>query len=404
MTVASSGNRMPLALWALAISAYAIGTTEFVVVGLLPTVASDLSITLPMAGLIVSVYALGVTFGAPILTALTRRMNRKGLLLGLMGLFIAGNLLAGFSPNYEVLLVARVLAAFAHGVFFSVGATIAADLVAPDRRASAIAMMFSGLTIALVTGVPMGAWIGQHFGWRATFLAVAALGVIGGLGVAALLPRNTGKPQAATLLDQVKVLAQPRLLLAFAITALGYGGTFVAFTFLSPILQTITGFSEGAVNLILVLYGLAIAAGNSLGGKLANKNPILALTWLFGLQAVVLLIFAFVAPFKVPALIALTAMGALAFANVPGLQLYVVQLAQRHAPGAVDVASALNIAAFNLGIAIGAWAGGQVVASSLGLPATPWVGALFVTGGLGLTLVSGVLDGRRTSAARGSVS
>uniref|UniRef100_UPI00358F647E MFS transporter n=1 Tax=Brevundimonas vesicularis TaxID=41276 RepID=UPI00358F647E len=395
---------MPLALWALAISAYAIGTTEFVVVGLLPTVASDLSITLPMAGLIVSVYALGVTFGAPILTALTRRMNRKGLLLGLMGLFIAGNLLAGFSPNYEVLLVARVLAAFAHGVFFSVGATIAADLVAPDRRASAIAMMFSGLTIALVTGVPMGAWIGQHFGWRATFLAVAALGVIGGLGVAALLPRNTGKPQAATLLDQVKVLAQPRLLLAFAITALGYGGTFVAFTFLSPILQTITGFSEGAVNLILVLYGLAIAAGNSLGGKLANKNPILALTWLFGLQAVVLLIFAFVAPFKVPALIALTAMGALAFANVPGLQLYVVQLAQRHAPGAVDVASALNIAAFNLGIAIGAWAGGQVVASSLGLPATPWVGALFVTGGLGLTLVSGVLDGRRTSAARGSVS
>lgn len=178
----------------------------------------------------------------------------------------------------------------------------------------------------------------------------------------------------------------------------------MAFTFLSPILQTITGFSEGAVNLILVLYGLAIAAGNSLGGKLANKNPILALTWLFGLQAVVLLIFAFVAPFKVPALIALTAMGALAFANHPGLQLYVVQLAQRHAPGAVDVASALNIAAFNLGIAIGAWAGGQVVASSLGLPATPWVGALFVTGGLGLTLVSGVLDGRRTSAARGSVS
>lgn len=399
MTAASPGNRMPLALWALAISAYAIGTTEFVIVGLLPTVAGDLSISLSTAGLIVSVYALGVTFGAPILTALTGRMDRKALLLGLMGVFIAGNLLAGVSPNYEVLLIARVLAAFAHGVFFSVGATIAADLVAPDRRASAIAMMFSGLTIALVTGVPMGAWIGQHFGWRATFLVVAVLGVIGGLGVAALLPKNTGKPQAASLLDQVRVLAQPRLLLAFAITALGYGGTFVAFTFLSPILQTITGFSEGAVNLILVLYGLAIAVGNTLGGKLANRNPIVALAWLFGLQALVLLAFAFVAPFKVPALIALTGMGALAFANVPGLQLYVVQLAQRHAPGAVDVASALNIAAFNLGIAIGAWVGGLVVASSLGLAATPWVGALFVAGGLGLTLVSGALDRRAVSVA-----
>lgn len=399
MIAVTSGSRMPLALWALAISAYAIGTTEFVIVGLLPTVASDLNITLPTAGLIVSVYALGVTFGAPVLTALTGRLPRKALLLGLMGLFIAGNLLAGFSPNYEVLLIARVLSAFAHGVFFSVGATIAADLVAPDRRASAIAMMFSGLTIALVTGVPLGAWIGQHFGWRATFLAVAGLGVIGGLGVAALLPKKTGKPQAATLLDQFKVLAQPRLLLAFAITALGYGGTFVAFTFLSPILQGITGFSEGAVNLILVLYGLAIAVGNMVGGKLANRNPIVALAWLFGLQAVVLLVFAFVAPFKVPALIALTGMGALAFANVPGLQLYVVQLAQRYAPGAVDVASALNIAAFNLGIAIGAWVGGLVVASSLGLEATPWVGALFVAGGLVLTLISGALDRRALSLA-----
>ena len=394
MTAAHPGNRMPLALWALAISAYAIGTTEFVIVGLLPTVARDLSISLPTAGLIVSIYALGVTFGAPILTALTGRIDRKTLLLGLMGVFIAGNLLAGVSPNYEVLLIARVLAAFAHGVFFSVGATIAADLVAPDRRASAIATMFSGLTIALVTGVPMGAWIGEHFGWRATFLAVAVLGVVGGLGVAALLPKNTGKPQAASLLDQVRVMAQPRLLLVFAITALGYGGTFVAFTFLSPILQTITGFSEGAVNLILVLYGLAIAVGNTLGGKLANRNPIVALAWLFGLQALVLLAFGFVAPFKVPALIAMTGMGALAFANVPGLQLYVVQMAQRHAPGAVDVASALNIAAFNLGIAIGAWAGGVVVASSLGLAATPSVGALFVAGGLGLALVSGALDRR----------
>ncbi|ALJ37751.1 MFS transporter [Azospirillum brasilense] len=383
---------MPLALLALAISAYAIGTTEFVIVGLLPTVATDLNVSLPMAGMVVSVYALGVTVGAPVLTALTGRLRRKPLLLGLMGLFIAGNLLAGVSPNYETLLAARVLSAFAHGVFFSVGATIAADLVPEDKRASAIAMMFSGLTIAIVTGVPMGTWIGQHFGWRATFLAVSALGVIGALGVAALVPAKLSQPPAAGLGTQVRVLAKPRLLLAFAITALGYGGTFVAFTYLAPILETITGFSSGTVSLVLVLYGAAIAVGNMVGGRVANRNPVRALAWLFALQAAVLIVFTFTASSPVPALVTLAGMGALAFANVPGLQLYVVQLAQRHAPGAVDVASALNIAAFNLGIAAGAFFGGRVVDSALGLAATPWVGGLFVLGGLALTLLSGALD------------
>ncbi|WP_372396578.1 MFS transporter [Azospirillum sp. HJ39] len=390
---------MPLALLALAISAYAIGTTEFVVVGLLPTVASDLDVSLPLAGMVVSVYALGVTFGAPVLTALTGRLRRKPLLLGLMGVFVAGNLLAGVSPNYETLLVARVLSAFAHGVFFSVGSTIAADLVPEDKRASAIAMMFSGLTIAIVTGVPLGTWIGQTYGWRATFLAVSALGVVGGLGVAALVPARLSQPPAAGFGAQVGVLANPRLLLAFAITALGYGGTFVAFTFLAPILETITGFSNATVSLVLVLYGAAIAVGNVVGGRLANRRPVQALAWLFALQAVVLIVFTFTADAKIPALITLAGMGALAFANVPGLQLYVVQLAQRHAPGAVDVASALNIAAFNLGIAAGAFFGGQVVSSPLGLGATPWVGGLFVLGGLALTLASGALDRRERAAA-----
>lgn len=385
---------MPLALLALAISAYAIGTTEFVVVGLLPTVANDLDVSLPLAGMVVSVYALGVTFGAPVLTALTGRVPRKPLLLGLMGVFVAGNLLAGVSPNYETLLVARVLSAFAHGVFFSVGSTIAADLVPEDKRASAIAMMFSGLTIAIVTGVPLGTWIGQTFGWRATFLAVSALGVVGGVGVAALVPARLSQPPAAGLGVQVGVLAKPRLLLAFAITALGYGGTFVAFTFLAPILETITGFSNSTVSFVLVLYGAAIAVGNLVGGRLANRRPVRALAWLFALQALVLIVFTFTADAKIPALITLAGMGALAFANVPGLQLYVVQLAQRHAPGAVDVASALNIAAFNLGIAAGAFFGGQVVSSPLGLGATPWVGGLFVLGGLVLTLTSGALDRR----------
>jgi multidrug resistance protein len=385
---------MPLALFALTIAAYAIGTTEFVVVGLLPTVALDLGITLPMAGLIVSIYALGVTFGAPILTALTGRIGRKPLLLGLMALFIAGNLLAAFAPGYGVLLVARILSAFAHGVFFSVGATIAAGLVPENRRASAIALMFMGLTVAIVTGVPLGTLIGQTFGWRATFAAVAGLGAVALVAIALLLPARLPLQPPARLLDQVKVLGSGRLLLVYGMTALGYGGTFVMFTFLAPLLEQVTGLSSAAVSLVLVLYGLGIAAGNLAGGHLANRNPVQALAYLFAAQAVVLFVLAFTATATIPALVTLAALGFLSFANVPGLQLYVVELARRHRPDGVDVASALNIAAFNLGIAAGAWIGGLTVASHLGLAATPWIGGLMVLGALALTLTSAWLDRR----------
>ena len=385
---------MPPALFALTIAAYAIGTTEFVIVGLLPTVAQDLGIDLPAAGLIVSVYALGVTFGAPVLTALTGRAARKPLMLGLMALFIAGNGLAALAPGYEVLLVARVLSAFAHGVFFSVGATIAADLVPENRRASAIAMMFAGLTVAIVTGVPLGTWIGQHFGWRATFQAVALIGAVALAGIAALLPRDLPRAAPARLVDQARVLGSGRLLLVFAMTAAGYGGTFVTFTFLAPILEQVTGLTNGAVSLVLVLYGVAIAIGNLAGGRLADRNPVRALAWLFAAQVAVLLAFSFTAVSTVPALVTLVALGFLQFANVPGLQLYVVKLARIYRSDGVDVASALNIAAFNLGIAAGAWIGGRVVASSLGLGATPWVGALITLAAFALTLWSGALDRR----------
>ena len=369
---------MPIALYALTIAAYAIGTTEFVIVGLLPTVAKDLAITLPLAGLIVSVYALGVTFGAPVMTALTGRLERKPLLLGLMVLFIAGNTLAAFSASYELLLVARVLTALAHGVFFSVGSTIAADLVPENRRASAIALMFMGLTVAIVTGVPLGTFIGQTFGWRATFAAVAGLGAVAFVGIALLLPGKITKAPPASIMDQVRVLGSGRLLLVFGMTALGYGGTFVAFTYLATILETITGFAASQVSLILILYGAAIAAGNLTGGRLANARPARALAWLFLAQALVLAAFTVTAGHPVPALITLVLLGFLSFANVPGLQLYVVQLAKVHRPGAVDTASALNIAAFNLGIALGAWIGGLVVGSSLGLGATPLIGGIMV--------------------------
>ncbi|PZM07990.1 MFS transporter [Rhizobium tubonense] len=392
---------MPLALFALTVAAYAIGTTEFVVVGLLPTVADDLQISLPLAGMIVSIYALGVTFGAPILTALTGRIERKPLLLGLMVLFIAGNSLAAVSPGYSVLLIARVLSAFAHGVFFSVGSTIAADLVPEDKRASAIAMMFMGLTVAIVTGVPLGTLIGQTYGWRATFASVAAIGFLALLSIAWLLPGNLSKAPPAGIREQLSVLANGRLLIAYAMTALGYGGTFVTFTFLASILEKITHFAPSSVSLILVLYGIAIAAGNIAGGRLANRNPVRALVILFALQAIVLFAFSFTASSPWLTMVTLAALGFLSFANVPGLQLYVVKIARDVRPGAVDVASALNIAAFNLGIACGAWLGGLVVDSPLGLIATPWVGGVLVVGALLLTLWSGVLD--RQSLARAQV-
>ncbi len=393
------GCPMPIALFALTIAAYAIGTTEFVSVGLLPIIADDFSVSLPVAGLIVSIYALGVTFGAPILTALTGRMERKPLLIILMLLFIAGNVLSAMSATFGLLLAGRVLAAFAHGVFFSVGSTIAADLVPEDRRASAIALMFMGLTVAIVTGVPLGTWIGQIFDWRATFWAVTILGAIALLGIAALLPNKIAKAPPASIMDQIRVLGSGRLLLVFAMTALGYGGTFVTFTYLSPILEQITGFQASSVSLILVLYGAAIALGNLSGGKIANKNPVKALTGLFLAQAIVLVVFTFTAVNPIAALVTLALLGFLQFANVPGLQLYVVQLAKEHRPGAVDTASALNIAAFNLGIAAGAWIGGVVVeAPGFGLDATPWVGAIMVAGALVLTYWSGVLDSRTNYA------
>lgn len=374
-----------LALLALAVSAFAIGTTEFISVGLLPLIANDLRIPVTMAGLTVSLYALGVTFGAPILTSLTSSMSRKTLLLWIMIVFIIGNTVAAISTTIGLLLVARVISAFSHGVFMSIGSTIAADLVPENRRASAISIMFTGLTVATVTGVPFGTFIGQQLGWRTAFIAIVIIGVIALLANRILVPSNLRRGVKTSFRDQLKLVTNGRLLLLFIITALGYGGTFVVFTYLSPLLQDITGFKEGTVAIILLAYGMAIAIGNMLGGKLSNQNPIVALFYMFIVQAVVLFILMFTAPFKVAGLITILLMGLLAFMNVPGLQVYVVILAERFVPSAVDVASAINIAAFNAGIAVGSFVGG-LVTDSIGLIHTTWIGALMV-------LVAAVLTG-----------
>jgi predicted MFS family arabinose efflux permease len=382
------------------LSAFAIGTTEFVIVGLIPTIAGNLGVTLPSAGLLVSLYAIGVAVGAPVLTALTARVPRKRLLIGLMVLFTAGNLLAWMAPGYGALMAARVLTGLAHGVFFSIGSTIATSLVAKDKAASAIALMFSGLTVALVTGVPLGTFIGQHYGWQATFLAVSLLGVMAIAASAMLVPATIAASKPASLATQLAVLGKPRLLLVYAMTTLGYGGTFVAFTFLAPLLQQVAGFSAASVSLVMLVYGVSVAAGNIWGGRLADrKGPVRALQIVFALLAAVLLVLSFTAPHKLAVLATVLAWGAVAFGNVPGLQVYVVQRAERDAPRAVDVASGLNIAAFNLGIALGAWGGGLVV-SRLGLTATPWIGALVVAGAFLLTTLAGQLDRRDAAAAR----
>ncbi|NBV19555.1 MFS transporter [Janthinobacterium sp.] len=383
---------MPIALLALTLSAFAIGTTEFVIVGLLPTIAADLGVNLPSAGLLVSLYALGVAVGAPVLTALTGKIPRKTLLLSLMVLFTLGNLLAWKSPGYETLVIARILTGLAHGVFFSIGSTIATSLVPKDKAASAIAIMFTGLTVALVTGVPLGTFIGQHFGWRETFLAVSALGVVAFIGSLLYVPSNIAHSKPASLLQQVQVLAQPRLLLVYAMTAIGYGGSFIAFTYLAPILQQVAGFSAGAVGVVMLVYGVSVAFGNIWGGKLADKKgPVSALKLIFLLLAAVLLVLTFTAPHPVLVVATVLLWGAVAFGNVAGLQVYVVQQAEHFTPRAVDVASGLNIAAFNLGIAGGAWGGGLIV-EHLGLVHTGWIGALVVLGAFGLTALSGRLD------------
>ena len=389
---------MPLALWALTISAFAVGTTEFVIVGLIPTIAADLGVSIPSAGLLVSLYALGVTIGAPVLTALADRMQRKTLLLVLLTLFIIGNAFAAFAPDYGSLVVARFITGLAHGVFFAIASTIATDLVEPEKESSAIALVFLGLTVALVTGVPLGTFIGQHFGWQSTFLGVVALGVIGFIASAVLLPAQLTRAASPGLKAQLQVLTSPRLLLVYLITAVGYGGNFIAFTFLAPMLTEVTQLSAGAVSLVMLLYGASVAVGNIAGGKLADRIGVVpSLTLIFTGLAVSLVALGIALPNPIAAIAVAAFWGGFAFANVPPLQSYVVQIAREVAPGAVDVASGLNIGAFNLGIAGGAWVGGLVV-QSIGLAAAPYIAAAVVVVGIVLVRLSGRLNASAAKA------
>ncbi|GAA3526827.1 MFS transporter [Nonomuraea rosea] len=380
---------MPLALFALAISAFGIGTTEFIINGLLPELAADFSVTIPAAGLLVSGYALGVAVGGPPLTMLGGRLSRKTMLLWLMVLFIAGNLLSALAPSYGVLMAGRFLAAFAHGAYFGVGSVVAADLVAPQKRASAIALMFTGLTLANVLGVPLGTWIGQAFGWRATFWVVVVIGFAGFAGVLALVPRQP-RPAGGGILRELATFRKAGVWLALAMTVFGFAPVFAVITFIAPIMTGVGGFSPGAVPVVMALFGVGLVVGNLIGGKLADRAVMPSIYGSVALLTLLAVAVALVAGDQVAFVIAITLFGVAAFATVPPLQTRVLDAAA----GAPTLASAANIGAFNLGNAIGSFAAGLTIDAGLGYTAPAWTAALLGLAGLAVAGAAG-LQARR---------
>jgi DHA1 family inner membrane transport protein len=388
---------MPPAVLALTAGAFGIGTTEFIIMGLLLQVAADMHVSVPVAGLLISGYALGVFVGAPVLTLATRRMPRKTVLLALMAIFTLGNAACALAPNYELLMAARVLTSLAHGTFFGVGSVVATSLVAEDKRASAISTMFIGLTVATLLGVPFGAWFGLMLGWRAAFWAVTVIGVIAFAVVAAFVPGHVGNgDKPVSLAEEVAVLGRPQVLLGLAMTVFGFAGLFVVFTYIQPILTRFTGFSEEAVSPILLVFGAGLAIGNVAGGKLADRGLARALIGSLAALAIVLLGLAAVLSVKIPAIALILLLGIAAFATVAPLQLRVLEAA---GSSGRTLASSLNIAAFNLGNALGAWAGGVAIDRGLGLSALPLVAAGITAVGLVLALWSLQLDRRQVAVA-----
>lgn len=367
-----------LTLWSLAISAFAIGSTEFISVGLLPLLVQNFHVTLSFASLTVSMYALGVMIGAPVLTVLTTQWNRHTLMAALMFVYIVGNLIAVSATNFFMLLAGRIIAALVHGLFMSISSVIAAEVVIPVKRASAIAMMFTGLTVATVTGVPLGTFIGQHFGWRLSFLFLALVGLISLIANWILIPRDLPVGGKIKLASVGKLMTDKKILLTLLLTVFGYGSTFTSYTYISPILGQLMHFTADNIVIILIIYGLMVAVGNMIGGRLADYNLVDTLVWMF-----LLLLGTFI-HLKWVGLVMVMLLGLFAFMNVPGEQLLIVQLAEKGHPQDIGLASALNISAFNIGIMLGAGLGSQVVEAG-GLAWTPYAGVAMGITAVGLT-------------------
>ena len=368
-------------LLALAAGAFGIGVTEFAPMGLLPVIATDLGVSIPTAGLLISAYALGVVLGAPLMTLTTGRVPRRTLLIGLAAIFTLGNLLSAVATDYTTLLIARVVTSLNHGAFFGVGSIVAASVVAPNRQAGAVASMFMGLTIANVVGVPLAAWAGDALGWRASFWGVTAIGLAVMAALRLTLPRLPA-PEGANPLAELKVLARGPVLSALALTVIGASAMFTVFTYIAPILQDVTHASLGFVTAMLVTYGLGLTLGNWLGGKFADRSVDRTLIVTLIALSALLIAFAVAMPFAGPSAVLIFFWGVASFALVPPLQVRVMTAAA----DAPNLASAMNIGAFNLGNALGAALGGAVIAASLGYPAVALAGAATSAAGLVLLL------------------
>lgn len=361
---------MPLGLLALAIGGFGIGLTEFVIMGLLPDVAADFGVSEATAGWLITGYALSVVVGALVVTALVSRFPRKNVLVALLGLFIAGNFLSAVAGSYEAMMVGRIVAALCHGAFFGIGAVVAASMVSPNKKAGAIAMMFAGLTAANVLGVPFGTFLGQSHGWRSTFWAITAIGVIALVGIVTLVPRAEDATPTS-LRREMRAFRSGQVWFSIAVTVLGYGGMFGAFTYIAYTLTDVSGFASSSVPWLLVLFGVGLFVGNYLGGKAADRNLTVTLLSLLSALTVVLVVFAFSAESQLATIISLFLMGAFGFATVPALQMRVMSFAAE----APTMASGANIAAFNLGNALGAWIGGVTISAGLGYTSPIWAGA-----------------------------
>ncbi|MCF8987056.1 MFS transporter [Pseudomonas syringae] len=374
---------MPLSLLILALSAFAIGTTEFVIMGLLPDVAADLGVSIPGAGWLVTGYALGVAVGAPFMAMATAKLPRKAALVTLMGIFIIGNLLCALASDYNVLMFARVVTALCHGAFFGIGSVVAAGLVPANRRASAVALMFTGLTLANVLGVPLGTALGQYAGWRSTFWAVTVIGVIALIGLIRFLPTNRNE-EKLDMRAELGALRGAGIWLSLTMTALFSASMFTLFTYIAPLLGEVTGVSPNGVTWTLLLIGLGLTAGNVIGGKMADRRLSSTLIGVFVSMAVISTVLSWTSTALIPTEITLFLWAVAAFAAVPALQINVVTFGK----AAPNLVSTLNIGAFNVGNALGAWVGGSVIAHGLGLTSVPLAAAILAVLALLITLIT----------------
>jgi len=378
---------MPIGLFALALGGFGIGLTEFVIMGLLPDLAADFGVSEAAAGWLISGYALSVVIGALGLTAAVTRLPRKLVLIALMGLFILGNLISALAPTYPVMMLGRIVAALCHGAFFGIGSVLAADMVAPTKKAGAIAIMFTGLTVANVLGVPFGTLLGQNLGWRATFWAITAIGVLALAGIALLVPataHGTAGSGTGGLRGELRVFRSGQVWLSIAVTVLGYGGMFGAFTYIAFTLTEVSGFAAASVPWLLILFGVGLFIGNVLGGRAADRSVDGTLIVVLAALVVVLVAFALTARSQGATIASLVLLGGFGFATVPGLQMRVMSYASE----APTLASGANIAAFNLGNALGALLGGLTISAGLGYTSPIWAGAVVTAAGLAVMLVA----------------